>query len=51
MRQSWEMSATGRISLADNFGAQYDWFQPLCLSKDISVSARLSSRFGDVLLK
>ncbi|CBN79893.1 Glucosylceramidase, family GH30 [Ectocarpus siliculosus] len=38
VRQSWEMSATGRISLADNFGAQYDWFQPLCLSKDISES-------------
>ncbi|CAN0206041.1 unnamed protein product, partial [Ectocarpus sp. 4 AP-2014] len=38
VRQSWEMSATGRISLADKFGAQYDWFQAVCLSKEISES-------------
>lgn len=37
MRQSWEISATGKISLADYYGAEFDWFVPVCLSREIEV--------------
>lgn len=42
VRQSWEMSATGKISLADYYGAEYDWFVPLCLSRALEVGSLCS---------
>lgn len=39
VRQSWELSATGKISLADYYGAEYDWFVPLCLSRAMEVGS------------
>eukprot|EP00903_Cladosiphon_okamuranus_P018045 g16606.t1 len=40
VRQSWELSATGKVSLADYYGAEYDWFEPVCLSRKLELSTQ-----------
>ncbi len=39
VRQTWEFSAEGKITLADYYGAEYDWYSPLCMSRDLVVGA------------
>lgn len=36
VRQSWDISADGKVALADYYGAQYDWYSPMCLSGDLT---------------
>ncbi|CAM9843061.1 unnamed protein product [Ascophyllum nodosum] len=36
VRQSWELTASGMISLHDRYGALHDWFRPMCISRTIA---------------
>lgn len=38
VRQNWEMSATGQLTLADYYGALYEGYLPMCLSGSVLVS-------------
>lgn len=46
VRQRWELTDTGMISLADYYGAQHDWFLPMCISRTNAVSLSVRCKYN-----